>query len=587
MIGGKVRWQWHEISGGNGASQNSLTTQFGLGDATRVEALRIEWPSGTIQVTNNLAADRTWIITEQGERIDITLRSQDVIMGSNALFSVSTSRQGPLHFQWQFNGNDIPDATNVSLSIPQVKSSDAGFYTVTVAQPDRPEPLTSGRALLALAQPPVITEPPVDQSASIGASVHFQVVAESTLPIRYQWRFQDEVLTGATNAALALTNLQPAQDGVYSVDTINAAGVSSSQPVRLEIDTQFTKITSSLLVNPVGASTSCAWADYNNDGHVDLFVSGRDQDAIFQNHGNGAFSRQTISALAATNLNSRGCAWGDFDNDGRLDLFVTSSDSRNRLYRNLGNDEFEIVMQNPPFNGLGSTDGCAWGDLDNDGYLDLFIAGFGPNRSALFQSVSGVLTKVASPRGDGPGCTWRDYDNDGDVGLFLNGFANLLFRNDAGMLRLVESGDYRNLGGNSVSCSWGDFDNDGDLDVFLACAGRLFNLLLVNLGTNGFKPIALTAESGSWGGVWGDYDNDGFLDLFVMQQEGGRNLLYHNDGAGNLVRVASGSVANDGGRSRACSWVDYDNDGFMDLFVANDGQNYLYRNNGNSNCTNS
>jgi len=87
------------------------------------------------------------------------------------------------------------------------------------------------------------------------------------------------------------------------------------------------------------------------------------------------------------------------------------------------------------------------------------------------------------------------------------------------------------------------------------------------------------------GGAWGDYDSDGLVDLFVVDATG-NNRLYHNDGDGAFSRVLSGSLVNDGGQSQACAWGDYDNDGFLDLFVANQSNepNFLYRNTGNANA---
>jgi hypothetical protein len=85
---------------------------------------------------------------------------------------------------------------------------------------------------------------------------------------------------------------------------------------------------------------------------------------------------------------------------------------------------------------------------------------------------------------------------------------------------------------------------------------------------------------------WIDYDNDGFLDLFSANAGGQNNTLYHNNGDGTFVKITSGSLVNDGGNSAGCAWADYDNDGFLDLYVANwqgSRPNFLYRNNGNAN----
>jgi hypothetical protein len=146
---------------------------------------------------------------------------------------------------------------------------------------------------------------------------------------------------------------------------------------------------------------------------------------------------------------------------------------------------------------------------------------------------------------------------------------------------------------------WGDFDNDGYLDLFVANWGQN-NFLYRNKGDGSFTPITngiVVADvvRHSQSAAWADYDNDGYLDLFVANGDenpvvGENNFLYHNNGDGTFKKVTSGVLVDDGAVSRSCAWGDYDNDGFLDLFVGNGGgagsldqTNFLYRNNGNSN----
>jgi hypothetical protein len=135
------------------------------------------------------------------------------------------------------------------------------------------------------------------------------------------------------------------------------------------------------------------------------------------------------------------------------------------------------------------------------------------------------------------------------------------------------------------------------LDLFLANAGQP-NFLYHNNGdgtftriTNGIivNDVVVPATSGSLGCAWGDYDNDGFLDLFVTNEGGDPrvvNFLYHNNGDGTFSKITTGSLVNEYSDSWGCAWGDYDNDGFLDLFASRgDGRgNYLYHNNGNSNA---
>jgi hypothetical protein len=146
----------------------------------------------------------------------------------------------------------------------------------------------------------------------------------------------------------------------------------------------------------------------------------------------------------------------------------------------------------------------------------------------------------------------------------------------------------------SDGLAWGDYDNDGFLDLFVTNPNSGGNRLYRNLGDSTFERITsgniVTDRAESLGCAWGDYDNDGFLDLFVINGLFGpqNNFLYRNNGDGTFTKITSGSLANDGGASSGIGWGDYDNDGFLDLFVANGllgpaQVNFLYRNNGNSN----
>ena len=190
-------------------------------------------------------------------------------------------------------------------------------------------------------------------------------------------------------------------------------------------------------------------------------------------------------------------------------------------------------------------------------------------------------------------------DNDGDLDLFVANIHalildpnNFLYRNDgSGNFVKITNGPVVNDGGDSRSSGWGDFDNDGNLDLFVA--NGIFennddffeeenNFLYRNDGSGSFVKFTTgpVANDGgvSFGSSWGDFDNDGTLDLFVTNALG-NNFLYRNDQDTGFIKITSGPVANDGGSSFGSSWGDIDNDGDLDLFVANfGGNNFLYRN---------
>jgi hypothetical protein len=156
---------------------------------------------------------------------------------------------------------------------------------------------------------------------------------------------------------------------------------------------------------------------------------------------------------------------------------------------------------------------------------------------------------------------------------------------------------------NGVACALGDYDNDGFLDLFVSNFHGQDNFLYHNNGSGDFTLFtnSIVGLDGGWslGCAWGDYDNDGWLDLFVanlgpINPSTGvsiapeNNFLYHNNGDGTFAKITSGRLVNDLGYSTGCTWADYDNDGFLDLYVANgwatqSENDFLYHNNGNTN----
>jgi hypothetical protein len=383
-----------------------------------------------------------------------------------------------------------------------------------------------------------------------------------------------------------------------------AAIATVSQLTELPVPAQFAAITNGPVVTDRGDSTGCAWGDYDSDGNLDLFVSnfGTPFNYLYHNNGDGSFTRITAGAIATDDTNSEGASWGDYDNDGYLDLFVAVGLGGNDLlYRNNGDGSFARITSGPAVQSGGNSRGCAWGDYDNDGYLDLFVANEQSQNNFLFHNNGdGTFAKITSGNivndgGASYGCAWGDYDNDGHLDLFVPNLNqnNFLYHNNGdGTFTRINSGRIVSDGGASQGCAWGDYDNDGFLDLFVANRNQK-NFLYHNDGNGTFAAItngAIVNDLGySWSPAWIDYDNDGFLDLFVANGPpsgpGQNNFLYHNNGDGTFTRVTTGSVVNDGAISGGCAWGDYNNDGFLDLFVSNlnDQNNLLYRNDGNSN----
>jgi hypothetical protein len=311
-------------------------------------------------------------------------------------------------------------------------------------------------------------------------------------------------------------------------------------------------------------------------------------------------------------------AMADYDNDGFIDIFVGNAfDDPSVLNHNVNGVRFEEVLLPQP-TPSGTAGGASWGDYDNDGDVDLYLALQKKSPHALYKNTNGVFTNVAVAMGVGSNVFeyslatgWVDFNNDGKLDLFTtnHGSRNNLFINQgtkfvdmAKQLGITDAYAY------SKGFTWGDFDNDNDQDVYvvrtfegLKGKNYLFrndNGQLVEIGAayhvDGPGMNMGNRISGEhYGCAWGDYDNDGFLDLYASCVQGW-NHLYHNEKGLDFKEVALELNCADGDTSNqtpdfssSCVWGDYDNDGDLDIFVSGDdihankrSEDRLYRNDG-------
>ncbi len=376
----------------------------------------------------------------------------------------------------------------------------------------------------------------------------------------------------------------------------------------------FTKITSGPFVTTIGDSRSVNWVDVNGDGFIDCMITngptGGQDNFLYINNGSGGFTALTGDTIVKDNKPSDGATWADSDNDGDLDCYVVNwYNTKNLFYNNNGVGAFTQTQNTVETSG-GYCETASWGDYDNDGLLDLYVARSGgtlaTNKNLLFHNEGGnAFTKVltGTPVTDAfisRSVNWTDIDSDGDLDLFVTNEKDQnenLYRNDgAGVFTKLTIGPLLNDGGKTMSSSWGDYDNDGDLDVFLA-NDQGNDGLFRNEGHFNFTKITSDTISNcggnSFSSAWSDIDNDGDLDLFVTNSFGTTtlwpNFLFLNNGNGSFTRVGNTAPATDLDWSYGCAFGDYDNDGFEDLAVATcrynsvDRPDLLYHNDGNSN----
>ena len=333
---------------------------------------------------------------------------------------------------------------------------------------------------------------------------------------------------------------------------------------------------------PLTGVTSCAaaWGDYDGDGDLDLVIAGSSTSGLTSDAykcTGGVFARDDTSSGILTGAYLVDMAFGDYDNDGDVDLAISGQGGGTRLYATNGSVLSEVASAFPM--GVGES-AVAWGDFDLDGDLDLAYSGANGASlySDIFRNTAGSFTYASPPLtnvswGD---LDWGDYDRDSIVDLLLageSGSGNVteVYGNSGGALTVDAGVSLVGVGISRSAAAWGDYDNDGWLDVALAGATTLSypyspTCRIYRNVAGTFTDIG-AALSGVWACSldWGDYDNDGDLDLVVSGRQGTSWItrIYRND-AGTFVNTQA-EVVNVGRSSVA--WGDYDDDGDLDLAI--------------------
>jgi len=326
-------------------------------------------------------------------------------------------------------------------------------------------------------------------------------------------------------------------------------------------------------------------------------------------HSQSLFTKITEGAIATDREASFMSVWWDYDNDGWLDLFVANQDysagpQTHSLYHNLRDGTFDKVTNTTT---TVSTDALAAvaADFDNDGDEDLFVCRHNALDDCFRNDGNGVFTRLTQaqfgrPVADGSishDAAWVDYDRDGFLDLFVvNGFPatenDCLYRNNgSGLFIKMTAGQVGPIVSDQATTSassWADYDNDGYPDAWVErWTGSGFLYHNGGLDAPGFFTLAtegsIPRENSRAAGQWVDYDNDAWLDLFVAgSSEGRTNSLHRNAGGLAFTDVAASAGLAQKNYAWASAWGDYDNDGWQDLFVAafENRTNVFYRNRG-------
>ncbi len=210
-----------ELSGGSGyGSQNAPYAYFGLGSATNIEIVRVEWPSGLVQELPAPAPKQLLTVIEPA--VSVTPASLTLNAGETAIFTVNTTLASPLTFQWSHDGTPVPGGTNAALVITNMLANDAGNYSVEIHQAE--PPMTVFTRVVSLLGPIILQTNQQFITARPGSNVTFQAAFTGAEPIHLQWCHSQQLIPGATNASLMLTNIQLVDEGEYSVIASNSFG---------------------------------------------------------------------------------------------------------------------------------------------------------------------------------------------------------------------------------------------------------------------------------------------------------------------------------------------------------------------------
>ncbi len=349
---------------------------------------------------------------------------------------------------------------------------------------------------------------------------------------------------------------------------------------------------------PEDMGSGAAWGDYDNDGWEDLYISNfsgslelseeelqnsTTHSQLYHNNQDGTFTEVSTEAGVDLRAWANACAWGDYDNDGWLDLFV-STYGKNYLYHNNGDGTFKDAGQQA---GISQYDnywaGVTWGDYNLDGFPDIYVCGYvnyqtSANRGVTLQYNAEVPTSI-NPSSFKP-------------------IGNLLFHNNGNgtFSEIAEKVGILNESGRSLSAAWCDFDDDGLPDLYVA-NDVSDNALYRNKGDGTFEDVSYTSFVADYRGAMGigagDWDNDGDFDMFITHWMAQENALYSNlmaqlntkdISAANRIKFMDEADRYGLGQI-ALSFIgfgtfffDYDNDTKLDIFIAN-GSTFQKRDN--------
>ena len=342
--------------------------------------------------------------------------------------------------------------------------------------------------------------------------------------------------------------------------------------------------------------TGVSFVDFDDDGWDDLtFATGDGQALKFFKNINGTFEEEFFN-IPDLSYETKSVTWVDFDNDGDKDIYVTSFTTGNKLLKNEGSDTFVDVTVNSglPLANI-FTYGASWGDIDNDGYLDVFLSSFDTEKvvpNYLYKNNGdGTFINISNSAGiSSVGhlsfCSaFFDYNNDGWQDIYVSNDrifnTNILYKNNGdGTFTDVSEVSGTNTDIDAMTVTIDDFNSDGWFDIYVTGSPDDGNVFYKNNADGTFTDIAVSTDTLVYGTCWSavflDAENDMDLDLYVSSSLDGSNIFnssmfFENFGYEIFINNDSFGFVDDTNESHSNAIGDVDNDGLLDIIVSNRG----------------